>query len=82
MRGIIKGFGGSWGSGLAILIIEDSHGECHRIPCDNAPTVRALSYLFPNVIGANHSVNVNAIMNKQIEYDIDDIGVLRWIASA
>jgi hypothetical protein len=71
LKGTITAFGGSWGSGLGFLAI-DGIG----IPCDNAPTVRALEGAFGDVIAPNHSVNQAAIIGKEIYYSVDDIGVL------
>jgi len=56
-RGIIKGFSGSWGSGLGYLSIEDSKTSIvESIPCDNGATVRALEGCFGNVIGKGHCI--------------------------
>jgi len=55
-RGTIEGFRGSWGSGMGALFIRDEQGEVRSIPCDNAPTVRALERAFGNVIGDAHDV--------------------------
>lgn len=77
--GEIINFEGSWNSGLAMLIVKNKNGKIIRIPCDNAPTVRALDSMFNNVITKNHAVNIDAIKGKTIEYEIDDFGVLAWI---
>ena len=77
-RGRIQGFEGSWGSGLGFLTIEDS--ETHRlmrIPCDNAPTVRALEAAFGNVIGSAHDVNGNGgHIGKEIYWSHDEMGLV------
>ena len=59
-RGIIRGFSGVWGSGLAFLEIEESEtGAVHPIPCENGATVRALESAFGDVIGEGHCVDPN-----------------------
>ena len=70
-EGTIIGFRGSWNSGIAHLIIQKEDGTIEHIPCDNAPTVRALDSAFENVINANHTVNQNAIKGKKIRYSVD-----------
>lgn len=50
-KGMIREFHGSWMSGLGTLVIEDELGCIHHVPCDNAPTVRALEGAFGDVIG-------------------------------
>ena len=58
-KGIIRGFGGNWMSGLGYLHIEDSDEPWvrHSVPCDNVSTVRALDDCFGNVIGPGHTIN-------------------------
>jgi hypothetical protein len=75
----IRSFRGSWSSGLGHLVVEDMEGETFFIPCDNAPTIRALDSMFGNVIAPNHSVNQSAIEGKRILYHLDDLGVLEWL---
>ena len=75
-KGIIKGFSGSWGSGLAMLEIEDFQGGRVEIPCDNAPTVRALENAFGNVIGNGYDVKSKpGYKNQEIFYTYDDMGL-------
>lgn len=71
-RGTIAGFRGTWGSGIAQLDLEDGRS----IPCENAPTVRALAAAFPDVIGPGHTVNVEALKGIEIEYWYDDLGLM------
>lgn len=70
-RGTITGFRGSWGSGLGYLLIDDV-----AVPCDNAPTVRALDACFGDVIAEGHTVNQEAIIGKEIYYSMDDMGLV------
>ena len=74
---------GSWGSGLAQLLVLDAQGRPDRIYCENAPTVRALAGCFPDeeIIGEGHTVNNDALLGKAIVYDVDDLGLLQWIAA-
>ena len=66
-RGKIMDFGGSWGSGLAVLTIKDSDTkEVRRLTVENAPTVRSLEAAFGEVIGPSHTLNVKAIKGKEI----------------
>jgi len=79
-RGTIAGFRGSWMSGLATLIVRREDGSLDMVPCDNAPTVRALEACFGGVIAPGRTVNVDAIRGREIEYGMDDMGlVLGWI---
>jgi hypothetical protein len=75
--GTIKGFKGSWDSGIASLTVEQKDGT-KTIYCDNAPTVRALDALFGNVIDG-HSVNLEAILGRKIRYALDESSILAWI---
>ncbi len=76
-RGVIKGFQGSWGSGIGFLLVKDSDtGMVEQIPCDNASTVRALEGAFGDVIGDNHSVSENpGFMDQEIYWSMDEIGL-------
>lgn len=75
-KGKIKGFQGSWGSGIATLLIEDSAGIVQSIPCDNAQTVRSLEAAFGNVITANHTCNGKGYIDKEIFYSVESWGCM------
>ena len=76
-KGKILAFHGSWQSGLAQLEIQDSEtGAVELVPCDNAPTVRALASAFPDVIGSGHTVNQKAIAGKEIYWSLDVMGLV------
>ena len=76
-KGTIKGFRGSWLSGLATLLIEDQNGTIHNIPCDNAPTVRALESCFGNTISDAHTVNPQGgFIDQEIYYSMDELGIV------
>jgi len=76
-RGIIKQFRGSWGSGIGYLHIEDSEtGIIESVPCENAPTVRALEAAFGNVITPGHSANGTSYKDKEIYWDYDELGLV------
>ena len=76
-RGIIRGFCGSWGSGLGYLIIEDDFGMTQHVPCENAQTVRCLEGAFGDVIGNAHDVKTNGgHIGKEIFYSTDFMGIL------
>ena len=77
----IIGFQGSWGSGLAYLIIENKQGNQEFIVCENGETVRALEACFGNVITSGHTVNNDSIKGKEIEFETGDFGLLEWFKS-
>ena len=70
-KGTITGFGGSWLSGIGYLEIDNV-----PVPCENAPTVRALDGAFGDVIAAGHTVDQDAVIGKVIYYSTDDMGLL------
>ena len=77
-KGIIRGFSGSWGSGLAFLQIQDSEtGIVQNVPCENGATVRALEGAFGNVIGKAHNVKQDAgFLGQEIFWSLADYGVM------
>lgn len=77
-KGRIIGFHGCRGSGLGFLTIEDSTThELRSVPCDNAPTVRALEVAFGNVIGNAHDVEANGgHIGKEIYWSYDEMGLI------
>jgi hypothetical protein len=76
-KGRIKGFNGSWNSGLAFLTIEDSDtGLIETVPCDNGPVVRALEGAFGEVISPGHSVNLHGgHIDQEIFWSYDEFGL-------
>lgn len=77
-KGRIKALQGSWTSGLACLIIEDSEtGITEVVPCENGPTVRALDALFGEVIAPGHSINLHGgHINQEIFWSYDEFGLV------
>lgn len=76
-RGTIKGFQGSWLSGLATLLIEDESGNLHHVNCDNGATVRALESCFGDTIASGHTVNPEGgYIGQEIFYSYDDMGMV------
>jgi hypothetical protein len=73
--GKIVAFAGTWGSGLGYLVMEDENAAQIVVPCDNAPTVRALDACFGDVIDDNHCVNNEAIEGKEIYWSYDEYGM-------
>ena len=55
-KGTIRAVLGSFASGIGYLVVEVD-GEIDEIPCDNAPTVRALEMMYGGVIGQGHVIN-------------------------
>lgn len=75
--GIIRGMQGSYGSGIAILILADPRGgRVSHVPCDNGPTVRALDAAFGGVIGHDHTIRPGAVIGREIAYRTDECGLL------
>lgn len=78
-KGKLKGFRGSWESGLGYLLIEDNEtGSVDSIPCDNGPTVRALEACFGNAIDKAHTVKCDqeaGFYDKEVYWSYDDFGL-------
>ena len=75
-KGIIKGFNGSWGSGLGTLVIEDEVEGTVAVPCDNGPTVRALQQAFGDTVGDGHTVKPQgAYVDQEVYWMYDDMGL-------
>jgi len=77
-KGKIVGFQGSWCSGLGFLLIKDSKTHAlNSVPCDNAPTVRALETAFGNVVGNAHDVKCKGgHIGKEIYWTYDEMGLV------
>ncbi len=75
-RGTIRGFGGSWGSGIGYLQVEKEDGTVESIPCENSTTVRALEDAFGDVITDGHTANGKGFIGKEIFYCWDEMGLL------
>jgi len=76
-RGIIREFEVSLGSGIAILVIEDSEGKIKRIPCDCNMTIKALEDCF-----GEDAFEEDSYIGKQIVYVLDDAGRLESFIDA
>ncbi len=77
-KGTILAFYGHGLSGLAHLQIVDSDsGVSNMIPCENAPTVRALEGAFGDVIAPNHTVDPSGNhVNQEIYWSFDEMGLV------
>lgn len=75
-KGKIVEFRGSWMSGLATLVLRDDAGSLVEVPCENAATVRAFDACFGDVIADGHSVNQDAIKDKEIYWSYDGFGLV------
>ena len=76
-KGRLIQFGGSWGSGLGTLEIEDSEtGEREHVPCDNGATVRALEAAFGNVITPAHTANGSGYKGREVYWSLDELGLV------
>jgi len=80
-KGRIVNFIGTWGSGVATLVLRDQKGKEVKMAVENAPTVRALDSAFGGVIGEGHTVNLDAIKGKWIEYEYDQYGAVKYMTS-
>ena len=76
--GVIVGFEATRGSGIAFLVVKRQDGGIERVACDNGPTVRALEQAFGDVIRPGHTVDVTAVLDRTIQYETDDLGLLSW----
>jgi len=76
-KGKLIQFGGSWGSGLGFLEIEDSEtGVPERVPCDNGATVRALEAAFGDVITEGHTANGSGYKGQEVYWSYDEFGLV------
>ena len=76
-KGKLVQFGGSWGSGLGLLEIEDSEtGVCEHVPCDNGATVRALEDAFGDVITEGHTANGGGYKGQEVYWSYDELGLV------
>ena len=76
-KGRLIQFGGSWGSGLATLEIEDSETGVHElVPCDNGATVRALESAFGDVITEAHTANGDGYKGREVYWSLDEFGLV------
>ena len=76
-KGRLIQFRGSWGSGLGVLVIEDSEtGVPEHVPCDNGATVRALEAAFGSVITPVHTANGNGYKGQEVYWSLDELGLV------
>ncbi len=76
IEGTIRGFRGSWHSGLASLIVATDDGDVFSLPCDNAPTVRCLDTIRPGFLAPGHTVRVERIVGLRARFHLDDLGLM------
>jgi len=67
--GKVLGFRAQFGSGIAEFFLEVD-GEQVMVPCEAGPTIRSLNAAFPDGV----------INGQEIEYEVDDLGVMRAFA--
>jgi len=76
-RGRLMAFRGNWMSGIGFLVIMDDDRGMIEVPCENAPTVRALEGAFGNVIGDGHMVKARpGFIGRRVYYSMDDMGLV------
>ena len=82
-RGILVEFQGTQESGVGYLLIRDSKtGIIESVPCENAPTVRALEACFGNTITEGHTAEGVGYKGREVFWTCDWLGVLNWFAIA
>lgn len=75
--GTIRGFHGTWGSGISQLEIEDADGQITMVPCDNGETARSLEAAFGDVIAPNHNVDeAGGHIGQGIYWTWDEMGLM------
>lgn len=70
--GTLMGFDGSMGSGIAYLVVQDDKKVTHTIPCENAPTMRALLSIYDDGLA-------EAFGSARVTCTIDFLGLLSSI---
>ena len=70
-RDKIESFNGSWGSGIASLLFESGRS----IPCENAPTARALISMV-DCSSPGHSIDNSKLRGLDIVYAYDEMGLV------
>jgi len=75
MYGKIKSIRGSFGSGLVFLTLEDASGNLSTVHGDSGPTCRALDACFGCIV-PGHQIDNRILENVEIEYEVDDLGIL------
>jgi len=72
----LRGFRGSWGSGLGFLLLDDVDGNRKEVPCDNGHTVRSLDAMTGGrFIAEGHTVDSSALDGLEVVYVMDDMGL-------
>lgn len=76
-KGTLLQFSGSWGSGMGLLHIQDSDTlAVESVPCENAPTVRALEACFGNVITPGHTASGDGYKGREVYWSCDEMGLM------
>lgn len=66
---------GSFGSGMATMVVAREDGCRESLYADNGPLIRALDSAFGDVIQEGHRFNPQAVAGKKIVYFMDDMGL-------
>lgn len=72
IAGILMAFDGQMGSGIAHLVVQDHKGVSHAIPCENAPTMRALMAIYDDGLA-------EAFGHSHVVCTVDTLGLLSSI---
>ena len=75
IKGILKQFSGSYGSGLGTLSIEVD-GTIQDFHCDNGTTVRSLESAFGNVITEGHTADGDGYKEQEVFFSADFVGMI------
>lgn len=72
ITGILMAFDGQMGSGIAHIVVQDDRGVSHSIPCENAPTMRALLSIYDDGLA-------EAFGSARVTCTVDFLGLLSSI---
>lgn len=74
MFGTIVGVEAS--GGIITLTLKNKDGSKTTVHADNGPLVRALNEAFPGFIVPGHRFDSERVVGEQIEYEVDDLGMM------
>jgi hypothetical protein len=61
-----------------VLLMDDGAA----VPCENAPTCRALDQAFPGFIVGSRCADFRRVKGEEVVYGLDEYGLLSFIASS
>lgn len=79
-QGTIRSVVATPGSGMMTVVVEREDGSTETLHGDSGPTGRALVQAFGRgILAGGMTLNVAALVGRQIAYDVDEVGVLAYI---